>query len=77
VTPERYRITNDRISGLFCSNTPGDVTIADLREELAVTTQAVAARLRRGTETVVVSTLPGTRPLEGLLINVLYIKKRD
>jgi len=40
------------------------VLIADLRNELGVTAQAAAARLRRGTETVVVSTLPGTRPPE-------------
>jgi len=40
------------------------VPIADLRDELGVTTRAVAARLRRDTETVVVSTLPGTRPPE-------------
>ena len=46
----------------FRFNTLGDVTIADLRDELGVTPHAVASRLRRDTETVVVTTLPGTRP---------------
>jgi predicted DNA-binding protein YlxM (UPF0122 family) len=49
---------------VFRFNTSEDVTIVELGDELRVTTQAVASRLRRGTETVVVSTLPGTRPPE-------------
>ena len=37
---------------------PGDVTIADRCDELGVIPHAVAARLRRDTETVVGTTLP-------------------
>ena len=41
-----------------------DVPITDLCDELGVTPYAVAARLRRDTETVVGTTLPGIRPPE-------------
>jgi predicted DNA binding protein len=45
-------------------NTPRGVTMADLGDELGITPQAVASRLRRGIETVVGMTLPETRPPE-------------
>ncbi|QLD89468.1 helix-turn-helix domain-containing protein [Natronomonas salina] len=38
-------------------NTPRDVTMAELGEELGVSQQAVASRLRRGIETIIASTL--------------------
>ena len=45
-------------------NTPREVTMADLGDELSITPQAVASRLRRGIETIVGITLPETRPSE-------------
>ena len=52
-----------------------DVPIADFRDELGVTPHAVAARLRRGTETVVGTTPPGTRPLERITYKHIVCKK--
>jgi predicted DNA binding protein len=43
-------------------NTPRDVTMADLGDELGITQQAVASRLRRGIEKILGTTLPETRP---------------
>jgi len=45
-------------------NTPREVTMADLGDELGITPQAVASRLRRGIGTIVGMTLPETRPPE-------------
>jgi len=45
-------------------NTPREVTMADLGEEFGITPQAVASRLRRGTETLVETTLPEACGLE-------------
>jgi predicted DNA binding protein len=45
-------------------NTPREVTMADLGDELGITPQAVASRLRRGIGTTVGTTLPETRPPE-------------
>ncbi|MFC7142259.1 helix-turn-helix domain-containing protein [Halosimplex aquaticum] len=43
-------------------NSPRDVTMADLGDELGITQQAVASRLRRGIEKILGTTLPETRP---------------
>ena len=46
-------------------------------DELGVTTQAAASRLRRDTETVVGTTPPGTRPLERITYkHIVYKKER-
>lgn len=42
-------------------NTPRDVTMEDLGDELGITQQAVASRLRRGIEKILGTTLPETR----------------
>ena len=52
-------------------NTLGGVTMA----ELGVTTQAVASRLRRNTETVVVTTLPETRPPERIVYKLVVYER--
>ncbi len=43
-------------------NTPRDVTMEDLGDELGISQQAVASRLRRGIERILGTTLPETRP---------------
>ena len=51
--------------------------MADLGDEPGVTTQAVASRLRRGVETVVVTTLPGAPPTEWTIYkHIVYEKER-
>ncbi|RDI71870.1 helix-turn-helix domain-containing protein [Halopelagius longus] len=45
-------------------NTPRDVTMENLGDELGISQQAVASRLRRGISSVLGSTLPQTRPPE-------------
>ena len=45
-------------------DTPRKVTMADLGDELDITPQAVASRLRRGVKTIVGTTLPETHPPE-------------
>ncbi|WP_123536780.1 helix-turn-helix domain-containing protein [Halosimplex salinum] len=42
--------------------TPREVTMADIGDELGITQQAVASRLRRGIEKILGTTLPETRP---------------
>ena len=56
-------------------NTLGDVTIADLRDELGVTPHAVASRLRRDIETVVGTRLPGIRPRERTAYKYIVYKR--
>ena len=48
--------------------------MAGLGDELGVAPQAVASRLRRDTETVVGTTLPGTARWSESLINTLCTK---
>ena len=43
-------------------NTPRDVTMEDLGDELGISQQAVASRLRRGMSSILGSTLSETRP---------------
>ena len=45
-------------------NTPRDVTMADLGDELGISQQAVASRLRRGISAILGSTLADLRPPE-------------
>jgi len=45
-------------------NTPRDVTMADLGEDLGISQQAVASRLRRGISLILGSTLTNLRPPE-------------
>lgn len=42
-------------------NSPRDVTLADLGDELGISQQAVASRLRRGTANILGATLPDTQ----------------
>ncbi|MFC4551549.1 MULTISPECIES: helix-turn-helix domain-containing protein [Halorussus] len=45
-------------------NTPRDVTMADLGDELGISQQAVASRLRRGISSILGNTLAELRPTE-------------
>ncbi|MFC3960277.1 helix-turn-helix domain-containing protein [Halovivax cerinus] len=47
-------------------NTPRDVTMTDLGEELDISHQAVASRLRRGISHILGETLPDLRPMDSV-----------